>query len=238
MENGRTSVLFLGRAKDERCEKAVHFCRLNGSEVTTYLCKRGESLPEDARWWKGDYILAYRSRWVLPDWLLKKARGAAIGFHPASPDYPGIGCSNFAIYEGAQEFGVTCHHLAPAIATGEILAVKRFPVFAADDSASLSQRAGDYELLLFYEIVGLILQGKALPVCCEQWTRAPIMRSQLDELRRLTPDMSREEIARRIRATRSSAWKPLLEMKGFVFGMEPVGERSADGLESRSRPTP
>ena len=33
--------------------------------------------------------------------LLKKAKKSAVNFHPASPDYPGIGCNNFALYDNA-----------------------------------------------------------------------------------------------------------------------------------------
>ena len=67
--------------------------------------------------------------WVVPEWLLRKAKIAAINFHPASPDYPGIGCRNFALYENAKEYGVTCHHMSATIDTGSIIEIKRFPIF-------------------------------------------------------------------------------------------------------------
>ena len=63
----------------------------------------------------------------------KKSKTAAINFHPASPEYPGTGCNNFALYENAGEYGVTCHYMAPKADTGKIIKVKRFPVFANDD---------------------------------------------------------------------------------------------------------
>jgi hypothetical protein len=46
-----------------------------------------------------------------------------------------------------------------------------------------------------------LLQGKPLPLSQEKWTRKPYTRKQLNELCELTPDMSPEEKARRIRAT-------------------------------------
>jgi methionyl-tRNA formyltransferase len=220
MNKRKCSVLFLGKKKDEHVEKALKFCQLNFTDVTAYLGKWGDPLPEDIGWWDGEYIISYLSRWVVPEYLLKKAKVASINFHPASPDYPGIGCYNFALYEEAKEYGVTCHHMASRVDTGAIIAVKRFPVFPTDNVATLLLRTYDYQLVLFYEIVSLILEGKELPVSEERWTRKPFSRKEFDELGRITPDMTKEEIAKRIRATTFGVWKPAIELQGFVFELK------------------
>ncbi|HPJ26379.1 MAG TPA: formyltransferase family protein, partial [Synergistaceae bacterium] len=124
MNRKKLAVLFLGKEEDAYCEKALRFCRSNFSDVTAYLGKWGDPLPRDIVAWKGEYIISYLSRWVIPDSLLKTAEKGAINFHPASPEYPGIGCNNFALYENAEQYGVTCHHMAPAVDTGAIIAVK------------------------------------------------------------------------------------------------------------------
>lgn len=142
---------------------------------------------------------------------------AAINFHPASPEYPGIGCNNFALYEGTTEYGVTCHSMAPQVDRGSIIAVKRFAVFPRDDVASLLTRTHDYLLVLFYEITSRILRGEPLPSCAETWSRAPFTRAQLDALSRIEPDMTREEIARRIRATAYGDFQPEVEIGGYGF---------------------
>jgi methionyl-tRNA formyltransferase len=213
-------LLFLGKKKDEHVEKALRFCQLNFTDVTAHLGKWGDPLPEDIGWWDGEYIISYLSRWVVPDYLLKKAKVAAINFHPAPAEYPGIGCNNFALYEEAKEYGVTCHHMASRVDTGAIIAVKRFPVFAADNVATLLSRTYEYQLVLFYEIVSLILKGKELPVSEERWTRKPFTRKEFNDLGRITPDMSQEEIAERIRATTFGVWKPAIELQGFVFELK------------------
>lgn len=220
MNKKECSVLFLGKKKDECVEKALNFCQQNFSNVTAHLGKWGDPLPEDIGWWQGDYIFSYLSRWVVPKYILEKAKVAAINFHPGSPDYPGIGCTNFALYEEAKEYGVTCHHMASRVDTGAIIAVKRFPVFSTDNVATLLSRTYDYLLVLFYEIVGIILQGKELPVSEEWWTRKPFTRKELDELGRITPDMSKEEIVKRIRAATFGVWKPTVELQGFVFELK------------------
>jgi len=220
MNKRKYSVLFLGKKNDEHVKKALHFCQLNFAEVTAHLGQWGDPLPEDIGLWNGEYIISYLSRWILPEYLLKKAKVAAINFHPASPDYPGIGCNNFALYEEAKEYGVTCHHMVSHVDTGEIIAVKRFPVFDTDNVTTLLSRTYDYQLVLFYEIVSLILEHKELTVSEERWTRNPFSRKEFNELWRITPDMTKDEAAKRIRATNFGAWKPVIELHGFVFELK------------------
>lgn len=216
----QTSVLFLGKEEDEHVGKALRFCKQHFADVTAHLGSWGDPLPEAVRGWEGEYILSYLSRWVVPQSLLKNAKAAAINFHPASPDYPGIGCNNFALYEEAREYGVTCHHMASRVDTGAIIAVKRFSVFQADSVATLLSRTYDYQLVLFYEIASLIAEGRELPSSSESWTRAPFTRRDFDKLARITPEMGKDEIAKRIRATSFGVWQPTIELNGYVFELK------------------
>lgn len=220
MSKRKASVLFLGKQDDEHAAKALDFCQMNFTDVTACLGKWGDALPEQAGRWSGEYIVSYLSRWIVPDYLLKNAAIAAINFHPAPPEYPGIGCNNFALYEEAVEYGVTCHYMAPQVDTGAIVAVRRFPIFATDDVRSLLARTYDYQLVLFYEIVSLIAEGKELPQSTEEWTRRPFTRREFNQLRRVTPEMNKEEIAKRIRATTFTLWKPTVELQGFTFELK------------------
>ncbi len=215
------SLLFLGKAEDPDCARALDFCQKHFSNVTYCLGRWGDPLPEKARNWEGDYIVSYLSRWVVPEDLLTRARKAAINFHPASPEYPGIGCNNFALYENAKTYGVTCHHMASKVDTGLIIAVKRFPVYSDDDVESLLRRTYEYQIALFLEIVQLMSEGKPLPVSNETWTRPPFTRKQFEELFRITPDMSKSEVNRRIRAISYKHWQPYVEIHGHRFEYRP-----------------
>jgi methionyl-tRNA formyltransferase len=225
MDKRQCSILFLGKKEDKHVEKALNFCQLNFTNVTACLGGWGDPLPDAARGWEGEHIISYLSRWVVPGYLLERAKVAAINFHPASPEYPGIGCNNFALYDEAKEYGVTCHHMAPRVDTGAIIAVKRFPVFVTDNVATVLSRTYDYQLVLFYEIVSLFLEGRELPTSQERWTKKPFSRKEFNDLRRITPDMTKEEISRRIRATTFGLWKPTIEIQGFVFELKTEQER-------------
>ncbi|MDH3286405.1 MAG: formyltransferase family protein [Betaproteobacteria bacterium] len=201
------SVLFLGKANDAHTGRAIEFCRLNFAAVSAHVGKWGEPLPSGARAWTGDCIISYLGRWIVPGDLLKRG-GTAINFHPGPPEYPGYGCNNFAIYDDAREYGVTCHHMALRVDTGAIIDVRRFPVFSSDNAGTLLARTYDYQLALFYDIVARMIRGEPLPLSGERWTREPFTRKQFSELGRMTADMTEQEVARRKRATAVGALKP------------------------------
>jgi methionyl-tRNA formyltransferase len=215
------SLLFLGKAGDPDCARALEFCRENFAPLSACLGTWGDPLPDEARLWEGDYIVSYLSRWVVPDGLLKRARRAALNFHPASPEYPGIGCTNFALYENAAEYGVTCHHMAPKVDTGGIVAVRRFPVLPEDNVASLLKRTYEHQIALFLEIARLMAEGGPLPVSHESWTRPPFTRLQFNELFKITPDMAPGEIDRRVRAVSYGEYQPYVEIQGYKFELKP-----------------
>ncbi len=221
MTQSKFSILFLGKADDADCGRALDYCREAFSRVTYCLGRWGEPLPKDVRSWEGDYIISYLSRWVVPSELLSRATRAAVNFHPASPEYPGIGCNNFALYDNASEYGVTCHHMAPKVDTGSIIAVKRFPIHPGDDVASLLKRTYENQIALFFEIAALMAAGKDLPISQETWQRRPFTRTEFNELFKITVDMTKAEIARRVRAVSYGDFQPYVEIEGFRFKYAP-----------------
>jgi methionyl-tRNA formyltransferase len=220
-DDRKYAVLFLGKADDPDCGRALEYCEQAFEVVTHCLGRWGEPLPEAARAWKGDYIISYLSRWVVPSEVLSRAGRAAVNFHPASPEYPGIGCTNFALYENATEYGATCHRMATQVDTGEIIAVRRFPVLPEDDVASLLKRTYENQMALFLEIAPLMAQGKTLPTSTEKWSRRPFTRREFNELFRITPDMDEVEIARRVRAVSFGQFQPYVELHGYRFEYAP-----------------
>lgn len=195
------SLLFIGKQNDPYCQRALEFVEIHFPGAVHRVGRRGDPFPEELLAWKGDYLVSYLSPWIIPQALLEGAGTAAINFHPGPPEYPGTGCTNFALYNGDTVYGVTCHHMAAKVDTGPVIAVKRFAVFPADTVYSVTQRCYAHILVLFYEIAAKILASESLPVSAETWTRRPYKRHELEELCRLTPDMTPEEQARRIRAT-------------------------------------
>ncbi len=215
-------VLLLGKKNNEYVKKAVRFCRNNISELEVNIGGHGESLPEDIGWWEGDYIVSFLSYWIVPDSLLKRAKVAAINFHSASPDYPGTGCYNFALYEKSPEYGAMCHHMKPEVDAGNIIAVKRFPIYDGDKIETVIERTYDNLIVLFYEIMAEILNGNELPTSEEKWKRKATTRRELNELATITPDMNDTEIAKRVIATTHGNWKPTVKLGNHTFELKTI----------------
>jgi hypothetical protein len=76
-------------------------------------------------------------------------------------------------------------------------------------------------MALFFEVAQTMAEGKILPTSAETWTRPPFSRKQFDELFRITPDMSEDEIRRRIRAISYKHWQPYIDLGEFRFEYKP-----------------
>lgn len=222
------SILFIGKADDFFSRQAAEFVLTHYPSAKIIYSARQQSFPKELLNWKGDLIISYLSQWIIPEALLKKASLAALNFHPGPPEYPGIGCTNFAVYNGEKEFGVTCHQMDAKVDTGNIVAIKRFPVFETDTVFSITQQCYSHILNMFYDILTRIMNGDDIPVSKEVWIRKPYLRKQLNELCRLTPDMDIQEIERRIKATN------YLEPWAFMQIGTEVVKLSAQDIKTKS----
>lgn len=196
------SMLFIRKKDDYYGIVAEEFIRQHFKNPFIMRLTRGEQERSDESvYWTGDWIISYLSPWIIPEYVLKRAAKGAINFHPGPPEYPGIGCTNFAIYDQVNTFGVTCHHMNEKVDTGSIIRVKRFTLFDSDTVWSLTQRSYGYMLSMFYDIASLILAGEDLPVSDDFWRAIPFTREELNELCRVTHYMTPDVIKRRIKAT-------------------------------------
>lgn len=169
-------------------------------------------------------VLSFLSPWIVPAAVLEHA-SLALNFHPGSCDYPGIGCYNFALYEEAATYGAVCHHMAPRVDTGSVIAERLFPVLPQDSVESLKLRTMVTMLDMFHDVAGRLATGAALPAAPRSWTRRAFTRRELNMLCRIAPDASVEEIRRRVRATSYPGYPgAVLELGGIPFTV-PVPQR-------------
>ena len=199
-------ILFLGKRNDSHSMKAREFLELYFDNPTILLGDWKEPQPKKLLEWKGDYIISYLSRWILTPKIINNAAVAAINFHPASPNYPGIGCINFALYQNEERYGVTCHHMGEKVDSGPIISTKSFPIFEKDSVETLLSRTYDFQLVLFYEMMDKIINDEELPKSKKIWTRKAFTRQEFNELTEIKPDMSEKEKKEISRATNFEGW--------------------------------
>jgi methionyl-tRNA formyltransferase len=145
-------------------------------------------------------LISFLSPWIVPADVLERSKDA-INFHPGSCDYPGTGCYNFALYEGAAQFGAVCHHMLPRVDTGEVIAETLFPVLPHDRVETLKLRTMVTMLEMLHIQLSRYATGDPFTRHHRQWTRPAFTRRQLNALCEITEAMPPQEKQRRILAT-------------------------------------
>lgn len=194
-------VLFIGKKNDSNAEIAAIYLKSIFPKATIVFGERKDKFPVELLDWTGDYLFSYLSPWIIPNQLLSNAMKGAVNWHPGPPEYPGIGCTNFAVYNNEKIFGITCHYMAAKVDTGNVIEVKRFSIDENDTVYSITQKCYAQILASYFSILDKILKSEELPSSEEHWTRKPYTRRELNEICLITDDMSLSEINRRIKAT-------------------------------------
>lgn len=212
--------------QDRFSQAATRVARTVLGEQVVVLCGRtGDPAPEPLAQMEAATVLSFLSPWIVPASVLRRAE-IALNWHPASRDYPGIGCYNFALYDEAREYGAVCHCMAEKVDTGAIVEERRFPLFASDTVETLKLRTLITLLSMFHDTLCMLAAGRRPPACALQWSRAPYTRRQLNELAALDRTMPAEELRRRIRATTYPGYpapQAGIDSQGF-FAPVPDGE--------------
>jgi len=169
-----------------------------------------------------DFLFNFLSPVILPAALLAGARKAAINFHPAPPEWPGIGSASFALFEDATQFGATAHVMTAQVDAGTILRVQRFPIAADDTCEHLFARSLDCSLELFRSLLAdLAATGQVTP-CGETWGRKAVTRKQFETWMTVAPTDPVELIRRKERALRHSRFPgPFMQVAGLRFELPP-----------------
>jgi methionyl-tRNA formyltransferase len=192
--------VFLLSKQDRFSGEAAAIARgLLGERLRLFTGKVGDPYPDLTALTRDDVLVSFLSPWIIRQEDLDRA-GTAINFHPASVDYPGIGCYNFALYDEASEFGAVCHHMLAKVDTGAIVEERRFALLADDSVETLKLRTMETMVAMFRDLIALVARGEPLPRAGVHWTRPPFTRKQLYALKVVTPDMDEAEVRRRVRA--------------------------------------
>ena len=211
------NILFIGKKNDPNSIVAAEYIKQVFPDTIILFGIRSDKFPEELLSWKGDFVFSYLSPWIIPQSLLEGAAKGAINWHPGPPEYPGIGCTNFAIYNNEKVFGITCHYMLSKVDTGKIIDVQRFAIVKEDTVYSITQKC--YALILnsFYRIIEKLSNGEPLPASEESWKRIPYTRKELNALCEIKPDMPKAEIEKRIKATTYDRAWAFIDINGVKF---------------------
>ena len=153
-----------------------NYSKPTANEVKDYLVTHFERAHPP------DILISYLHPKVVSKKVLSQTKLWNINFHPGPPEYPGIGCYNFALKDDVKTYGVTAHIMEPKVDTGKIIKVKRFDVLPTDTVYSLSIKSYGHMYVMFLELMDYILKWGEVPYSSEEWKRPAYTRKELNEL--------------------------------------------------------
>jgi Methionyl-tRNA formyltransferase len=212
-------VLMFSKKSNIFCDyaEAILKCNFKTDEFLSIRGNVGDELDEELYLHKPEYVISFVSPWIIPKNLLDCAQKAAINFHPGSPEYPGTGCYNFALYEDSKKYGVTVHHMKEKVDSGDIVMTSYFDISPYESVETLKLKSMNHLLYCFEKIACGIALGEPLPTSNETWMRKPFTRKEMYELFKIDPAKhSDKEIEKRIRAA---------EYPGFPGAFAEIGDR-------------
>ena len=228
MSENSKKTLFIGFEDCNYCKLAYEFLIVCGFDVTCLWAskKRRSRLPKEIKKWSGDYLFHMKSYYILPKALLGNVKVAALNFHPSSPNYPGSGCLNRALYNNEDKTGITVHRLNEKIDNGQIIKAYDVPIFENDNIETLLPRVHMKQLEAFYDIVTILSQNDPLVLDIIaartankdiKWGSKTGKIKEIDKLQLVNVDVEKEELEKIIRATAIGKFGPRLMLHGHEF---------------------
>jgi methionyl-tRNA formyltransferase len=214
-------ILFLKRDNDFFSKKIVSELKKKSRYLMVISTDRSKVKINHSA--KFDFILSFRSHHILKKKLIKKAKYGAINFHPGPPEYRGIGCVNYALYENSKNYGVTAHLIDEKIDHGKIINTKIFKIRKHDSVESLLQRTYNFQVKQAIQIIrSLSDDPKNLQKMVEnnkekKWSKKIKKRNFLNKFYVINKNTSRIELKKKIRATVTKKFKPYVMIHGVKF---------------------
>ena len=216
------SAAFFGLAGDPWSEAALAHLRTCFSEVRPFLGTNAVPQTDPDPGIIGtDWLFSFKTKTIFRPGTLDSIRKASINFHTASPDYPGSGGVNWLLYNGDATSGITVHRVSAAVDAGPILRVDGFSLAGLSSVTEVLALTYARQLATFLDVTTAIAaEGEGWLARAELasagvcWGPRTYRLRDLDDLKRITPDMTEAEVARRIRATRYGQHGPFVEVGG------------------------
>ena len=216
-------ILFVGKKDCSYSLNAFEYLQKLGHNITVVWSeKRNQKFSQEILSWEGDYLFCFHSHIIVPKILLDRVK-TSINFHPGSPDHPGSGMVNWALYNNSKEFGVTVHLIDDKIDHGNILRVKRFKILDGDNIESLIDRTKSYSISLFYDIIQeILIDHKTIDELLdesknEKWNCESRKIDQVNKMSIVDINIDSDELDRRIKSFHSKQFPLSLYLHGRKF---------------------
>ena len=211
-------ILFMGRKKDKYSKLLVSDLKKLTKNIKIFYSKNNnkkinKKLFNVPKFWY-DYIICFRSYYILNKSEITKSKFASINFHPGPPEYRGIGCINYALYDNVKNYGVTAHLISEKIDSGKIIDVKKIKILKTDNLESLLKKTHFTQYIQAKKIIKLLyennnnLKNLIYKFRKKKWSKSIKSRKDLDKFYEIKKNIKKDQLSRKIRATFTKKYKP------------------------------
>lgn len=218
------NILYFGRKSDKYSIK-LYEVLIRNSNVNV-IWSNGKKNKIDFKLNKKiDFIICFRSHYLLKKKHIKLAKIAAINFHPGTPKYRGIGCINLALLKKEKIYGSTAHLMNTQIDNGKIIDVKYFKVKKNENLSDLLDRTHISMFNQSKKILNLIIKNPhALKYLIKKnnhikWSKNFMNRKKLNDLYKIDLKKKNLDIDNIIRSLNYKHYKPIFTYNGFKFNL-------------------
>jgi methionyl-tRNA formyltransferase len=164
-------------------------------------------------------LIGFSTDIIVPPCILDALGFDAYNFHPGPPQYPGWGQAHFAVYDQATVFGVTAHRMAERVDTGPIVGVETFAIPSGTGASTLERLTYVALVRLFWKLAAALTQAEPLAALPISWGARKCTRRQFNDLQKVTPNISKDELDRRVLAfgDDNSAAPLTVSLHGYRF---------------------
>ena len=214
------SVIFFGR-KNCIFSKKLHILLKKNSKKLLYVENLNKNKKNHLNKISNfDYLFSFRSYQILKRQTLKKINNLAINFHPGSPKYRGIGCTNFAIYNNEKIYGATAHLIDDKIDHGKIIDVVEFKIKEKDSLENLLNKTHKQMFILATKVIKNIIKDRnyySNTRLKHKWSKKLWKRKDLERLYKININDSSQLVKKKIRSTNYKSYKPYISFKNYKF---------------------
>jgi len=211
----------MGRFRDPYSKKIISVLKKKFRFLDIYFSKNKDHKPtQKILNWQGDIIICFRSHYILDTKLIKKAKICAINFHPGPPQYRGIGCVNFALNNLEKYYGATAHLIEKKVDFGKILDCKFFKIKNKDTIDEVLKKTYKIQIRQFNFLINKLIKNNYDLKSFKknyQWSSKLYLRKDLEKLYRISPNIKKKELVKKIRATNTYKFKPYVIVQGCKF---------------------
>ena len=165
-------------------------------------------------------LIGFATPVVVPRQMLNALGYGAYNFHPGPPQYPGWAPAHFALYDQADQFGITLHEMAERVDSGAIIETRSFPIPAGTNVPALESLTYTHLVKLFWDMAPtLATLATPLPRRSVYWGNRRNSRQAYRDICEIPLNITRDELQRRMHAFGGNDFgiAPSIHLHGVEF---------------------